>query len=62
MSKKYSLTLPEELYEEVASCAIRKGQPVIEKIRRYMKLGLMAEKRPLYTQNENGEFVEIAEI
>lgn len=40
--KRYNLTLPEELFDEVQALADRKQTTVVELLRRFIKLGLLA--------------------
>lgn len=41
-TKRYNLVLPEELYDEVRLLADRSGTSVVELLRRFIKLGLIA--------------------
>lgn len=56
---KYTLSIPEALYEEVARCASKHGESVVARIRKYMTMGLIAEKEIFYTKNDAGEFVKV---
>jgi hypothetical protein len=40
--KRYNLVLPEELYSELEKVADDKGVPVVELLRKFIKLGLLA--------------------
>lgn len=42
--KRYNLALPEELFEEVADIAKRHDTTVVDILRRFIKLGLLATK------------------
>jgi hypothetical protein len=42
--KRYSLVLPEELFNEVQELATREHTTVVELMRRFIKLGLLAFK------------------
>ena len=42
--KRYHLVLPQELYDEVESLAERHGTTVVEILRRFVKLGLVATR------------------
>ena len=42
--KRYNLVLPEDLFEEVQKIADREQTSVIEILRRFIKLGLIASK------------------
>lgn len=42
--KRYNLVLPEELWTEIQAIADRDGTTAVEVIRRWLKLGLLAEK------------------
>lgn len=56
---KYTLNIPDALYEEVARCASRHGESVVARIRKYLTMGLIAEKTPFYTKNDAGEFIKV---
>jgi len=40
--KRYNLVLPEELYEEVQRVALEQHTTVVELLRKFIKLGLLA--------------------
>lgn len=43
-TKRYSLVLPQELYDEVEAIADRQHSSVVEIIRRFIRLGLIANE------------------
>lgn len=56
---KYTLNIPDALYEEVARCASKHGESVVARIRKYLTMGLLAEKITFYTKNDAGEFAKV---
>jgi hypothetical protein len=43
-AKRYNLSLPEELYQEVQALAEQRHTTVLELLRRFVKLGLLVAK------------------
>jgi len=57
--KKYSLEIPDLVYEKLAEEADKRGITYNEMVQEVFRLGFVAFKLPLYTQLD-GEFVQIA--
>jgi hypothetical protein len=55
--KRYNLVLPQDLFDEIKEVADNEGTTVVEVIRKFVKLGLIAVK----IQNEPGSALIIRE-
>lgn len=56
-AKRYNLVLPNELYEELKKTADEQGSTVVEMIRKFIRIGLLAVK----LQDEPGSALIIRE-
>lgn len=56
-TKRYNLVIPEELFNEVKNVADKQGTTTVEVIRKFIRIGLLAEK----TQSEPGSALIIRE-
>jgi hypothetical protein len=56
-SKRYNLVLPETVYQEVEKIAETRGTSVVEMLRKFIKLGLLAVK----VEETNGSALLIRE-
>lgn len=55
--KRYTLVIPQELYDEVEKLAKDEGVTVIEILRLYIRLGLLASKGEVKLQSKDGNEV-----
>lgn len=60
-TKRYNLKMPDELFAELKLIADKKQTPVVEMLKRFIKLGLLIESSPnaSFYVKENGKEREI---
>lgn len=56
-TKRYNLVIPEDLFNEVKDVAEKQGTTTVEVIRKFIRIGLLAEK----TQGDPGSALIIRE-
>ena len=56
-TKRYNLVIPEDLFNEVKGVAEKQGTTTVDVIRKFIKIGLLAEK----IQDESGSALIIRE-
>lgn len=52
--KRYSLVMPQTVYDEVEKIANNQGVTVVEVLRQYIKLGLLASKGEVSIATKDG--------